>query len=150
MRQSLRLLLVGTVLAQALTLGCGPIVLFPGGQLAGQVHPTPDDWGFLAEISTIQLESRPSDPYSVNIWITEIGSSLYLHAGAKRANWVEHIEADPRVRVRVEDKIFELRGTRVEDEAEFALFANAYEEKFSIRPRNENVDEVYLIRLEAR
>jgi hypothetical protein len=39
---------------------------------------------------------------------------------------------------------------RVEDAAEFASFADAYEKKYGMRPRNENVSEVYLYRLGAR
>jgi len=133
-----------------LVLGCGPFVLIPGGELSGGVTEVPNDWSFTKEISTVQLESRPSDPYSVNIWATGVGKDLYLHAGANRANWVEYIEADPRVRLRIEDRIYELRATRVEDPAEFKRFADAYEEKYGSRPRNENVREVYLMRLEAR
>jgi len=133
-----------------LVLGCGPFVLIPGGELSGGVTEVPNDWSFTKEISTVQLESRPSDPYSVNIWATGVGKDLYLHAGANRANWVEYIEADPRVRLQIEDKIYELRATRVEDPAEFKRFADAYEEKYARRPRNENVREVYLMRLEAR
>jgi hypothetical protein len=130
--------------------GCGPFLLIPGGKLSGGIAEVPSDWSFTKDINTVQLECRPSDPYSVNIWATGVGQDLYLHAGANRANWVEFIEADPRVRIRIEDRIYELRATRVEDPAEFKRFANAYDEKYGVRPRNENVAEVYLMRLESR
>jgi hypothetical protein len=133
-----------------LLLGCGPFLVIPGGELSGGVAEVPSDWGFTKDIDTIQLETRPSDPYSVNIWATGVGKDLYLHAGANRANWVEHIEDDPRVRIRIEDKLYELRATRVENAAEFKVFADAYDQKYGLRPRNENVAEVYLMRLEAR
>ena len=130
--------------------GCGPFVLIPGGELSGRVTEVPSDWSFTDDVSTVQLESRPSDPYSVNIWATGVGDALYLHAGTNRANWVEYIEVDPRVRIRIGDDIYELRATRVEDPAEFKRFADAYDEKYGVRPRNENVAEVYLMRLESR
>lgn len=130
--------------------GCGPFLLFPGGELDGSTAPPPGDWSFTADVSTIQLETRPEDPYSVNIWAVGMGPVLYVHAGANRANWVEHMEADADVRVRVEDKLYELRASRVEDPAEFRRFSDAYEEKYGSRPRNENVEEAYLFRLEAR
>ena len=139
-----------SILATLLLVGCGPILLIPGGALSGGVAETPSDWDFTRDISTIQLESRPADPYSVNIWATGIGESLYLHAGANRANWVEHIEADPRVRVQIDGQIYELQATRVEDPAEFERFAEAYFVKYGTRPRNENVAEVYVMRLDAR
>jgi hypothetical protein len=136
-------------LVAILALGCGPVLLLPGGKLSGVETSPPSDWDFTREIDTVQLETRPSDPYSVNIWATGIGDVLYLHAGTNRANWVENIEADPRVRIRIGDRIYTLRATRVEDQDEFMVFADAYAEKYGVRPRNENVTEVYLMRLEA-
>ena len=128
----------------------GPFFLFSGGELEGEVAPVPADWSFTDEISTIQIETNPSDPYSVNIWVLALDDVLYLHAGANRATWVEHLEADPRLRVRVEDSLYELTSARVTDEGEFMRFAEKYETKYGNRPRNENIDEIYLLRLEAR
>ncbi len=130
--------------------GCGPLLVFPGGELEGAVSATPDNWGFTEQIGTVQLETRPGDPYSVNIWATTVGDSLYLHAGANRANWVENIEADPLIRIRIDSQIYPLRAVRVQDPVEFQRFADAYEAKYGTRPRNENVAEVYVFRLEAR
>ena len=128
--------------------GCsGPFVLLPGGALEGETRPAPPDWAFSDDISTIQLETRPADPYSVNIWAVGLGSALYVHAGANRASWIEHMENDPSVRVQLGDEIFALRAARVSEGEEFARFADAYETKYGSRPRNENVAEVYLYRL---
>jgi hypothetical protein len=112
--------------------------------------PAPADWSFADEISTIQLETRPEDPYSVNIWAVGMGDQLYVHAGASRATWVEHMEADPLVRAQVGDRLFALRAVRVESAEEFARFAAVYKEKYGNRPRNENIAEIYLYRLGAR
>ena len=136
--------------ALACLLGCGPTLLIPGGELTGPVEASPENWTFSDEVSTIQLETRPADPYSVNIWAVGIGDRLYVHAGANRSRWVENILADPRVRVRVAGKLYPLTAVRVEDPAEFATFADAYKKKYGTRPRNENVAEVYLYRLGAR
>jgi len=139
-----------TLCSLALVAGCGPFLVIPGGKLDGAAAPTPDDWSFTNEVSTVQLETRPQDPYSVNIWAVGIGPGLYVHAGANRSNWVLHIEADPRVRVRVEGKLYEATASRVTDQDEFDRFSDAYHEKYGVRPRNENVAEVYLFRLESR
>ena len=136
--------------ALACLLGCGPTLLIPGGELKGPVEALPVDWTFSDEVSTIQLETRPSDPYSVNIWAVGIGDRLYVHAGANRSRWVENILADPQVRGRVAGKLYPMTAVRVEDPAEFATFADAYKKKYGRRPRNENVAEVYLYRLGAR
>jgi len=140
---------VAVALLTALAFGCGYIP-FPGGALDGAVKPVPDDWAALEETSIVQIETRPEDPYSVNIWAVGMGPAVYLHAGANRATWVEHLEADPRIRMRVDDDVYELRAERVESQAEFDRFADAYDAKYGVRPRNENVAEVYLMRLEAR
>ena len=54
--------------ATALALGCGgPFLIVPGGALSGDVvEPVPSDWSFV-ESSFVDLETRPSDPYSVEL-----------------------------------------------------------------------------------
>ncbi len=129
---------------------CGPILLLPGGKLAGTVAVAPDDWDFMDEVSTVQLETRPEDPYSVNIWAVGLGPQIYLHAGANRSTWVENMEADANVRLQVEGAIYELEASRVKGQDEFDRFSDAYEQKYGRRPRNEDVEEAYLFRLQAR
>lgn len=143
-------LLLAALLGASLA-GCGgPFLVLPGGALEGETAPAPPSWSFTDAVNTVQLETRPADPYSVNVWVVATGGSLYVHAGATRSAWVEHLEADPRARLRVEDVIYELAASRVEAQPEFDRFADAYEEKYGRRPRNENVAEVYLFRLAAR
>lgn len=130
--------------------GCGPLLVIPGGRLDGVPAPAPNDWSFIDEVDTVQLETRPEDPYSVNIWAVGMGPIAYVHAGANRSSWVEHMEANSEVRIRVEGNLYEVRASRVEDQDEFERFSDAYEQKYGSRPRNENVTEAYLFRLEAR
>ena len=140
-----------TFMLAASIAGCGgPFVLLPGGALEGSTVATPDDWSFTDAVDTVQLETRPADPYSVNIWVIAIGKTLYVHAGANRSKWVENMEADPNVRLRVNDSIYELVASRVDAQEEFDRFSDAYEQKYGRRPRNENVAEAYLFRLAAR
>ena len=134
-----------------LAVACGsPIVLLPGGALEGSPAAAPDNWSFTDSVKTIQLETNPSEPYSVNIWVIAEGQHLYVHAGANRATWVEHMEADPSVRLRVDDSIYDLVAERVEEQSEFDRFSDAYEKKYGRRPRNGDVGEAYLFRLAAR
>lgn len=143
-------LLLALVLAAPIT-GCGrPFLLLPGGALEGDTAPLPDSWSFTDAVETVQLETQPADPYSVNIWATAVGDYVYIHAGANRSTWVEHIETDRNVRLRVNDSIYELAAARVVDQAEFDRFSDAYEKKYERRPRNENTAEAYLFRLGPR
>jgi hypothetical protein len=146
--------LVRTIVASLLAgwlMGCGsPVALLPGGALEGPVEPPPADWSFSDGVDTVQLETRPSEPYSVNIWMIAIEGAAFVHAGANRSEWVEHIEADPRVRLRVDGPVYELAASRVTAQDEFDRFSDAYERKYDRRPRNENVAEAYLFRLTPR
>ncbi len=125
-------------------------VPFSGGAIQGQAVPLPSDWTETASPEVIELETFVDEPYSVKLWIIGMGPLLYVHAGANRATWIEHIEVNPDVRVGIDGDIYELTAVRVLDQAEFDRFADVYEVKYGNRPRNENVQEAYLMRLEPR
>ena len=147
----MRAILFAALMLTASLAGCGgPFVLFPGGALEGSTVQAPDSWAFTDDVKTVQLETLPADPYSVNIWVIALGGHLYVHAGANRSTWVENMEADPNVRLQVEDSIYELVSARVDGQDEFDRFSDAYEKKYGRRPRNGNVAEAYLFRLGAR
>lgn len=139
------------IVVGATLVGCnGPFVLLPGGALQGETAAVPSDWSFTADVDTVQLETRPSEPYSVNIWVIGLGEHLYVHAGTSRSTWVENMEADPNVRMKIEDSIYELAATRVDSQEEFDRFSEVYEGKYGNPPRNGSVVEAYLFRLSAR
>ena len=130
-----------------LFVGCAEYLPFAAGALKDTVTPTPASWDEVAAASIIQLESNPSDPYSVNLWVVEIQGDLFVFAGDNLSQWVENIQTDRNVRVAAHGKIYELSATRVTDPTLFELFAEAWKDKYGNRPRNENVDETYLYRL---
>jgi len=131
------------------TTGCD-LIPFSSGQLEGTLTAPPSDWSEVASADVIQLETQPNDPYSVKLWVIGKGPDLYVHAGANRANWVEHIDVDPNVRLLIGEALYELQAQRVETQSEFDAFADVYELKYGNRPRNENVGEAYLFRLLPR
>jgi hypothetical protein len=141
--------LVTLMLLGVLLSGCD-LIPFSGGELSGNLTTPPADWTDVASKEVIELETNPAEPYSVKLWIIGAGPDLYVHAGANRTTWVEHIEQDANVRLQIDDALYELRAVRVESPEEFAAFAVVYEEKYGIRPRNENVEEAYLFRLLPR
>ncbi|MFK7914000.1 MAG: hypothetical protein AB8B93_08805 [Pseudomonadales bacterium] len=140
----------GFMLVLLFLAGCSSDYLpFSGGALDGQNSPPPADWSVAASVKVVQLETRATEPYSVNIWVVTAASQLYVFAGANRATWIEHIEQNPQVRLQMGDHIYALVATRVTDPQEFMGFARAWEAKYGNRPRNENVAETYLMRLRA-
>ncbi len=135
-----------------LALGCGPIGPLPGGSLSGDVATAPPaDWSFADEEVTVQLETRPSAPYSVNVWGVGIGDRFYLASGrGGEASWVEHIAGDPNVRLRVGDTIYELRAVRVEDETQGQSFVEALKRKYDWEPSTQERERAWLFRLDPR
>ncbi|MEM7097318.1 MAG: hypothetical protein AAF541_03590 [Pseudomonadota bacterium] len=139
------------VMGSLLTSGCSSGWLpFSSGQLEGVPTQAPADWTEVAAKEIIQLETNVDEPYSVNLWVIGEPTHLYVFAGASRAAWIEHIDKNPNIRMKIEDAIYDLVAERVTDAAEFERFAQSWEAKYGRRPRNENVDETYLMRLTAR
>jgi hypothetical protein len=90
--------------------GCGgPFLVFPGGELSGEVVSEPvTDWSFVTD-EFVDLETRPSDPYSVELNYFVRDGQLYLDPAEGR-RWLDHIREDPRVRVRFGDRIYPLKA----------------------------------------
>ncbi len=114
-------------LAAALSLailapGCkGPVLFFPGGALEGpeaslSEAKIPDD-------GVIQLETRPGDPYSVNVGFVEIEDAIYIDPAPERA-WYAYIAANPQIRIRLEGTrtIFPATAMAVSDAKTLARF----------------------------
>ena len=111
------------VVALLLTLACGPV---PGGRLGGEVAPVPADWsGTLGgDRAFCEIESRPSDPHSIQLECFTHEGRLYAqsHRWALAdwwpvESWAEIWLEHPDVRVRIDDRIFEVRAVRVTDAA---------------------------------
>lgn len=135
-----------------LAVACDPMGPFPGGVLSGQVATdVPTDWSFTDEEKIVQLETRPSAPYSINLWGVGIGDRFYLASGrGGGATWVEHIAQDPRVRLRVGTTIYELRAVRVANEMYGEQFVEALKRKYDWEPSGRERDEAWLFRLDPR
>ncbi len=111
MTPSIRLLSWAAVVA--LATGCGgPFLVLPGGALSGTVVDEPvSDWSSVDE-TFLELETNPSDPYSVQLNYVVQDGQLYIDPAEGR-RWLDHIRADPRVRVRFGDRIYPLQAVLV-------------------------------------
>lgn len=123
---------------------------FAGGALDGDVAQSLGDWRNIAQVSIIQLETRPEEPYSVKVWMIAEENHLYVYAGDKHSQWAQNIDQNPDVRLKVEDKIYELRAARVMDETEFQQFALAWRNKYSSDRTDSKANDSYLYRLTSR
>lgn len=128
----------------------GPFVVFPGGALSGETKPVPESWSFAGDYGTMQLETNPREPYSVNIAYTIEGGVFYINAGDTETRWVKHISEDPRVRARIDGTLYEMRAVRVTDADEVARFGRAWTAQSMFRRDPTELDRVWLYRLVAR
>ena len=102
----MRTLLLLCVAAAAIACG-GPFLVFPGGALSGEVVSEPvTDWSFLDD-RFIDLEVRPSDPYSVELNYFVVERELFIDPAEGR-KWLDYIRADPEVRARFDGRIYPL------------------------------------------
>ena len=137
-------------LAAGLALGCnGPFVVFPGGALSGDVKTTLPSWS-AGEYGTAQLETNPAEPYSVNIAYTVLDDGLYINAGDTETQWVKHMTADPRVRLRVDGVVYEADVVRIDDAAILDAFAEAWTSQSMFRRDPRELEQVWLYRLVPR
>ena len=134
-----------------LLIGCGsgPFGLMSGESLDGPVMPVPEQWSFESS-TTAQLETNPSMPYSVNLSATLIDGQIYINAGDTETTWVQNIERDSNVRLRIDGTVYELQAQRVTDVAEMKRFGAAWTSMSSFMRDPSEFEEAWVYRLSAR
>jgi len=128
----------------------GPLGFMAGGKLSGTLADSPATWQFDKEYGFAQLETRPKDPYSINLAYVQLNGKLYVYAGNTRTTWVEHIEQNPLIRIRVEETIYPVHAVRINDNDEINEFAAQWANRSVFQRDPKQFDEVWLYRLEAR
>jgi hypothetical protein len=99
----------------------GPVGIIPGGELSGE-EATAATWSeVVSESGTLELETRPEDPYSVRINYVFRNGTIYIDPAEGRA-WYEHLQDDPSVRVRLDGHIYRARAVPVTDPDELRGF----------------------------
>jgi hypothetical protein len=107
----------------SLLLACGgPFLVIPGGALSGDVATEPvSDWSFASEYSFIDLEVRPSEPYSVELNYIVREGNLYIDPKEGK-RWFEYLREDPNVRVRFGDTVYPVIAVLVGNPGELEGF----------------------------
>jgi len=129
---------------------CEPIVMIPGGALEGSLSSAPTDWSFTDSEDTVVLETRPEDPYSVNVWGVAAAGQFFIAAGDSEGQWAKNILEDPRVRLKIGDALYELQATPTDDPADLEAFLAAVKKKYDFEPDPDQRAASTLFRLGAR
>ena len=135
------------------SLPVGPFGPIPGGRLSGEVvEDSIEDWSFTDSFETYALETRPSQPYSVTTWGVASGADFYVPTrDPNEKAWVQYVQSDSRVRLRVGDRIYERRAVRVTDPKEFNRIIPRLGKKYDLEsPSGEEMPDVWLFRLDPR
>ena len=135
-----------------LAFACGPLGWIPGGRLSGELVTAPvDDWSFASALETIQLETRPDDPYSVNLWFVWRGPRLWVASGGGDVSrWAGYMTADPRVRLRVDGKLYERKAARVTEPSEIDEVIVLYKTKYDYDRDPKEDGQAVLFRMDPR
>jgi hypothetical protein len=143
--------IVSGLICALLISACGdPFIVIPGGKLSGAVTPAPADWSMVHGVETIQVETRPGKPYSINIWGAGIGGDLYIATSPDGTTWTEFIAGNPQVRVRIDEQLFELTAVKVTDTDEQRRVSERYAEKYELEGDDNWVADGMIFRLDRR
>ena len=146
----LALVLAALVVLAVRTDPIGPLA---GTRLSGEEAPYPDDWGFSDEDFTIAVETRPDDPHSVTTICFVHEGVLHVPAqGGSTKDWPSHVLADPRVRLKIGDRVYAARATRVEPDDPAPYFASAASkyEAMADRAPDDLPEDLWLFRIDPR
>jgi hypothetical protein len=135
-----------------------PIGPISGKRLSGEVVPGPvTDWAFSDEHGLIAVEVRPEDPHSVTTVCFRHDGAFYIPAqnGAEKT-WTAYAIADPRVRLKIGDRIYLATATRVDQPADVEALIASARKKYPQLPDGgdaesaERRDGIWLFRIDPR
>ena len=142
---------------------CEPKDRRPGLWLSGEVAETPADWSFVADYPEIFVETHPwyGIPFSVTTVIGTRNGRLYVPSiydeelpfpGTKYWNAV--IADNPDVRLKIGERLYEMRAVPVRDLAEYRDGVGALADKYEAWARwledEESAPPFVIIRMDPR
>ena len=130
---------VGLVYLVGSGIGIEPKDRRPGTRLAGNLVPLPETWPEIELADEVHIETYPwyGIPFSVTTVIAQSGDALYVPSkydqpaafpGSKF--WNRVVQANPNVRLRVGETLYELRIDNVTDEDEFLDGVDALAQRY--------------------
>jgi hypothetical protein len=156
-----RCVALGTLLL--LLVACEPQDRRPGLWLSGETAVTPADWSFVNDTQEVFLETHPwyGIAHSITVVVAEADGKVFVPSiyeedlpfpGTKRWNTI--IAADPNVRLKVGDAIYEMTARLAADDEEhqqgFAALAAKYDFWQELLEDEGKRPPFVIIRLEAR
>lgn len=143
----------GAGLALLLVPRDGPWGPIPGGRLEGEDEPCPGDARPFASVREVELELAPEAPRSVRIWSVVVDDRLFVPGDflTPIKRWPQQVVDDPRVRIRIDGRIYRCRARRVGDPDEIAALRREAARKYRLEAEGWAArSEVWWFELEPR
>ncbi len=114
-----------SIAAPAAALGMVAALLAPDVTEAADV-----DWTAIQQTSVVEILTidPDGDLRETKIWIVVVDGSAWVRTN--RSRWLANIRRDPEVRLRVGERIFELRASEVSDAAARESAEAAFKQKY--------------------
>ncbi len=127
----------------------GPLGYMAGGRLHGPVGVFPNDPSAWADLLTVELETNPTDPRSVTVGLLVVDGVAFVPATLtpESKRWPGDLGRDANVRVRVDERIYRARLTRIRDPRLHERLAKAGQRKYN--PRFFDPERTWFYRLDA-
>lgn len=114
-RQALRAI---AVIVIPVLFGFGPCGPIPGGALEGELVATKvSDFRFVQDANRCALEVKDEKPHSVTVNCWAVGKQLFIGCqDCEGKTWSSAILSHPEARVKIGEKLYPVKATRMEDE----------------------------------
>ena len=132
--------------------GLNPHDRIPGLWLTGDLVTTPvTDWTFIDDVPNIKVQTRSQFllPHSVTINCLSYKGQFYVTSthpiGAPRS-WDQNVMRDPRVRIKVGDKLYDRTLVLITDPEERDAVLQVREKKYKLKtPANTTTDVFHVV-----
>jgi hypothetical protein len=144
-------LLLALGAAGAYALRSDPLGPLAGKRLAGPVVSEPvSDWSFTDEHYLIAVETRPAAPHSVTTICFAHEGSLYVPAqGGSAKDWTHFAVSNPRVRLKIGDKVYPAIATRITDPDAREAMVAAARAKYDFDGGDTPPEDIWLFRMDS-
>ena len=146
MKKYLKIAAMGILVVLAVTLtslrifGFEPSDLRPGLWVTGELITEPvSDWSFTNQLGEIfvQTNTRYGIPHSVTVYCAEYAGDFYLFSAyygggnfPDMRSWNQNVLRDPRVRLKIGDRLFDQTLSHVDNESIRAPVHQAFVDKY--------------------